>query len=97
MATTLCSHNSALFNVRSKLKAKIGGGVGWSMLCLQRPTPYIPSFSVDSLLVDSPPVDSPSLNSPPVCSLTQEINGWFVAILKYMYSQVDASQNSVLL
>ena len=89
MATTLCS-------VRSRLKAKTGGG-GWCMLCLQRPTPCILSLPVDSLPVDSPLVNSPSVDSPPVCLLTQEINGWFVAILKYMYTQVDASQNSVLL
>ena len=77
MATTFCSHNSALFNVRSILKANNGEVVGWSMLCLQRPTPCAPSLPVDTAPVDSPPV----------CSLTQEINGWLVAISKYMNSQ----------
>ena len=91
MATTLCSHNSALFNVRSRLKTKIGGG--WGEVCCASSVPLLvfpPSQS-------SFPQSTLPLSILPQCvhSHKRLINGWFVAILKYMYSQVDASQNSV--
>ena len=100
MATTLCSHNSALFNVRSRLKAKLGwGGVEW--VCLQRPTPCISSLPVDSLPVDSPPCSRLSFSRfSPKCAHSQK--RLMVGLLLHVsqntcIAKVDASQNTVIL
>ena len=95
MATTLCSHNSALFNVRSRLKAKLG----WGGLCCASSAP---------LLTFPPSQSTPSQSTLPQSTLLQSIlpqcahshKRLMVGLLLSQItciSKVDPSQNTVLL